>query len=490
MRYKVSFESGKGNILVEDIIEADEKLYEGYTTRYGVNTKRIISIDHFFGNLLKTMLKGDSIIDFHFDAGIYKIDWLEIKDGVSVMHYDTIECEGETKEFKDRMELTLKWYSNGVVPTREKATKKRLKHAPAGDQFKSIADLFYSYSEDENAINIDPKKAAEIYRFIETHPAEFQFCPSKMDSISKSKIQNMKFTKIIFFGMCLLNVPMFVLTGSIARLIIILMYYISGTKIMGYFMNGVKYAWQNKINNRFTTALRTRADREYLNALSNEQKQALKSGLVDIISMVIEKNKNEVDKEHIEKLLLLEIGYSLDRCKEIDGKNKFTDKYSHVYSLLDVEEEMYSSIAGVGFLNRNSKVNLDHLYDLLRFLGWDRETVLKDEFLRNVISSMKGLLEAPYEGVEVDLIGMIRLAIQYVEVCNLEDIGDDEMERIPRFIKNLESMFNVASEKYKMAASLESAARIVEGTPLIEDSASMEHAKTDAKQMRLDKKED
>lgn len=475
MRYRITQNDiDKNSLTICDILECDERLYDVEDIMIGNNVKKTIDLNDFVHLILVALKSRETILDFKVIGNTYTFKWLEIVDGKSIMHEDTLECAFKNDVFTSRMTLLKSIFDMIKIPSQKHVTLKRLKNSDPEDEIFKYATIFYTFGENRDLGKIDAKTATKMYRYFRDHQLETRFLPVKQSKEIKKRIKKLTFYLFCLLASSVTFIPLIIIQKSFFSVFFAFQALFFSLLDLSL-MFSIKNDHQEESYRALKTELEKMIDRDYLRKLDMEFEKSNSIGLVDIIEKEIESLEGKLEREDVSRLRNFEIDYTNRKINELLGYRGPIDKYMEVRILIEIRSKAYTQKStSSDFLKKSSDISLCFFYNILEYLGFKKDDVLKNPFLREVISSLKGLSEAPYEGVEVEQLKMIDLAVLYVRKFGLEDAQDSLDETLKdHFFKDLDALFERACRNYTRAVK---ATGLVESTqaPIEMNSTSID----------------
>lgn len=464
MRYRITQNDiDKNSLTICDVLECDERLYEVDDIMVGNKFKKTIDINDFVHRSLEALKNRETILDFKIEGNTYTFKWLEVVDGKSIMHEDTLEYVGKNDVFSSWMTLLKSIFDVIKIPSQRKVTLKRFKNSDPDDEFFKYACIFYNFGENRDLGKIDAKTATKMYRYFRDHQLETSFLPVKQSKEVDKRQKGLRFAMFCFLIAAVAFIPI-IIQGSIFGALFSLNA-LSLCLMDLLLMFSLKIDHQEKSYRALKTELEKIMDRDYLRKLDMEFEKSKSIGLVDIIEKEIESLQGKLDREDVYRLRNFEIDYTNRKIDELLGYRGSIDKYMEARILIEIRSKTYAQeSANPRFLKKSSDISLSFFYDILEYLGFKKDDALKNPFLREVVSSFKGLSESPYEGVEGEQLEMIDLAVLFVRQFGLEEPQNSLDENLKdQFFKSLDTTFEKACKNYTRAVK---ATTIAESTQM------------------------
>ncbi len=448
MRYLVKRDVINKTVTVVDVVIPNQKMMKGYERREGGTYCTTLTEKNFLTMVFSGILNCDAIAKFEKSRDVYTIEWLERSSGSMQMHRDELEIEDD--DLRGRVDRILSLYKKIDFSSRNAVLKRFSKCSNREDIFIQSWDTLIHYFKNGELPSMDVEKATKIYSYMKDNPENFLNCPVLSDKI-----------KIIFFFqkfMCAYFLVIFIMMALFFGSPII-----SGASILLSFAYYKFFKILQKNERICIQSVLTKCLGELEKDIDYNLLESLTmNNDIDSISLVdfIEKDMDYANDHpeynfDIESLRHLGESYSIAILDE--GKMDTSTKFDYVLNLLELECEMYKCNPRKGEMVRSSEVGFDHLYELFEFIGFSKAIVQSDDFIRQVRSSMRTIIENPYGGCEVEILSMIALAVNYVQIFGIGDsFSEDGLEEEKlHFTKKLDELFDTGSRKILAARKLE-----------------------------------
>lgn len=461
MFYRIEKSASPDKLVISDVQFAEEKLAEGYNERKGTQVFIEMPITEFLGRLAMGIMSRQSIAKFEVNReGRCEIEWLERTESNAILHRDVIELT-----FDDGLVNELSFLTAMFHIFREKSRKnvlsKLLKNENREDIFLQCWDALVNFKDGHSLDKYDEKDITRMYHYIREHLHYFDFCPvvpnTKLSNVRKSNM----FIKVamVFLSLGFIRA---ILLGDFIRIVSIIIFGIMAKDIYRGNKNREKQLTMETV-----TSIKDTFEREidvaYLKELEMEKShEAKKSGLIDFIerdlSFLASHPEYNFDSEEM-SALAQEYSYDYWASPITDS-----EKADYIESFLMLEAEMYRRNPYVGMMSGTPHIGFEYFYEVFEYLGWSKEEVREDDFIREVRSVMRTVIENPYEGCEVELVTLISLATDYARMVGLGSANSDDdgtKSLVADVNKILDNIFEVISQKIVAAKNLEKQAEAV-----------------------------
>ena len=448
MNYRITIDEEGRFITIQGVLEVEEELFEGYGEKVVSVRDTTMEIAFFFEKLKKAVLSMRTIAKLEKNDGKYFIEWLEQKKEGSVLHRDTLEVSSSDRKFTENMDKILRSYKRVEGVSRRRVFRNYAKSAGDDDVFKKCWNALKKYGEVISVDDVDKKKATEMYAYLQKHEGDFVACPVRMTSMTRTKKSA---------GRSLIGLMM-----MIAAAILVLsftsvpLWYGLFSSVWAVYLvadctkKQVKKEKEFKIGviKKFVRNLEGKIDYDYFKSLSIGKTKKTK-GFVTLVKKVIKTLQGHFGDIDIEGLRNLGKEYSREYMEQLGSDNEELAIDEYVMRLLDYEIETYAHSNRCGAMSASPSVGFDHLYEVLECIGWEKEVVLTDEFIKYVRSSMRTVIENPYEGCEVELLSFVEIAVGYAKTVGVGKIVSTEEEKltVEEFRKDVDSIFDDVCRK-------------------------------------------
>lgn len=450
MRYLVKRDVINKTVTVVDVVIPNQKMMKGYERREGGTYCTTLTEKNFLTMVFSGILNCDAIAKFEKSRDVYSIEWLERSSGSMQMHRDELEIEDD--DLRGRVDRILSLYKKIDFSSRNAVLKRFSKCSNREDIFIQSWDTLLHYFKNGELPSMDVEKKTRIYAYMKDNSLDFLNCPV-LSNKNKYKFFLKRFMCFYLLAIFIPTAFLFgssIILSSAAVLLVVNAVY----RFFNIFLKEEKKCIQSVLT-KCLGELEKDIDYNLLESLTMNND-------IDSISLVdfIEKDMDFVNDHpeynfDIERFRHLGESYSIAILDE--GQMDTSTKFDYVLNLLELECEMYKCNPRKGEMVRSSEVGFDHLYELFEFIGFSKEAVRSDDFLSQVRSSMRTIIENPYGGCEVDILSMIALAVNYVQIFGIGDsFSEDGLEEEKlHFTKKLDELFDTGSRKILAAKKLE-----------------------------------
>ena len=408
MRYLVKRDVINKTVTVVDVVIPRQKMMKGYERREGGNYSTTLPEKKFLANFVDGILNCSAIAKFEKYRDVYTIEWLEKSSGCMQMHRDELEIEDD--DLRASIDRILRMYKKVDLSSRNAILKRFSKSSNREDIFNQCWDTLLYYFKNGDFPSMDEEKKTRIYAYMKDNSLDFLNCPV----LSNKNKYEFFLKKFMCFYLLAIFIPTAFLFGSsiILSCVSILLVANAIYRFFKIFLKEERRCIQSVLT-KCLDELEKDIDYNLLESLtiSNDIDS---TSLVDFIEKDMDcANDHPEYNFDIESLRHLGESYSIAILDE--GKMDTSTKFDYVLNLLELECEMYKCNPRKGEMVRSSEVGFDHLYELFEFIGFSKAIVQSDDFIRQVRSSMRTIIENPYGGCEVEILSMIALAVNYVQ---------------------------------------------------------------------------
>lgn len=450
-------------LVVQDVIESKEKLMANFNEKVGTVVFKEFEEKDFLAKVKKAINGCKSIVAMDCNGSEYHIEWVE-SSGDDLLWHDDILDFGDDQALLNKMNRLLKRYRLVDTETRKKVIKKYVANTKEDSIFKRSWDALLEYNKTGQFPPMDKKDITEMFKYIKDHKDYFTNCPLKWPTdISKAYMAAYH------------SIPLFMILAALG----VVLSFLSGWPI---FLLPSGYATYSAIQDfreskkmehyvrlsivmDYLEAMENEIDPDYLDSLNMQNSPESKVSFVDFIERDLNFLRNHPEYEFAEEVVYgLGVEYSVTRWRELGSPYEGEDKEDFIKLLLEVEYDMYKSNTRKGKYNREPNVGFDYLYEILEYLGWSKEQVRSDPFVYGVRSSMRTVIENPYEGCEAELIKMIDLTVSYLSMNGVGTVPTSQEERAiyEDAKKTLDEIFDEVCRKINEANQIESKIREIE----------------------------
>lgn len=463
MRYLVKRDVINKTVTVVDVVIPRQKMMKGYERREGGTYCTTLTEKDFLTKFFSGVLNCDAIAKFEKSCDVYSIEWLERSSNGMQMHRDELEIEDD--DLRASIDRILRMYKKVDLSSRNAILKRFSKSSNREDIFNQCWDTLLYYFKNGDFPSMDEEKKTRIYAYTKDNSLDFLNCPV-LSNKNKYEFFLKKFMCFYLLAIFILTAFLFgssIILSSVAVLLMANAIY----RFFKIFLKEERKCIQSVLT-KCLDELEKDIDYNLLESLAMNND-------IDSISLVdfIEKDMDYANDHpeynfDIESLRHLGESYSIAILDE--GKMDTSTKFDYVLNLLELECEMYKCNPRKGEMVRSSEVGFDHLYELFEFIGFSKAIVQSDDFIRQVRSSMRTIIENPYGGCEVEILSMIALAVNYVQIFGIGDsFSEDGLEEEKlHFTKKLDELFDTGSRKILAAKKLEEQISRVEQEECVE----------------------
>lgn len=415
MKYRV-LKLNDDKFCIMDVLQTSEKLFKRNNIFYGIHVEDVITRKELFKKF-RYPTKNSQVLGMDREGDVVYIQYVEVVEGKTIFHRDSLELI-------DLDERTLNKIDKFILKFKKNRPKKLAFIAKSILAKSNMDDPFVRsarYIEDASKHPYDIKSVSEEEAKV---LYEYMIKLSRFQGIDLIKYVPMK--RINKDGSSLKAAILeFILSISIIPLIgylsYINMYGFSSTFLVA-FMSYIGFSvWQDdnyalSCKEAFFDRLLVSMAEEYKidlqQIIDKEYSHSATPSFVDFIIRDLKYNEIKIKSPKIQALLenLAQDYSNSKRHEELFG-SKPVDKEKYMSTLLDIEMAMYSSCKRYGLMSkRDLTVNKGHIFERLRFLGWGTEEIYGNFFVREMMKAVDRISEHPYEGCEVELQSLVKLA--------------------------------------------------------------------------------
>ena len=414
------------NIIIADVMECDEHLTKGYGVSYGNWVYRVMDSNVFFEDL-KRAIKEGYVFKLISTQGVYKLGYLEVRKGLLNSVEVELDVSDMSDEFKMRLDELVNFYLNGQKRYSKNTFRLLREKGNPNDALVDCCKRIYEYSVSGRVEHdICEERFEGLYNRLEGNYGLLKNAPMKSPKMSKDGKSYLLFTSgisaIVFGGGMLMMKPLAGLIGFLG----LFGYSVGSTVISRY-----SEIAENKIYvlTNFTNDFRKVYGRDFIRnlhiSIRNAEIKKARRNFVDFV----ETDLTYAPCEYQDGLVNLADAYSEEKNHEVFDGHSPVDKFKYIMRLIELESKMYADDGTLRFVNRVC-ITPTMLDERLVFLGWSSERVEKDEFLIGIRSAMKEISLRPYNGVEVELLAIMKLAVQYVGVESMSRASVEKMNEL------------------------------------------------------------
>lgn len=469
MKYIMSCSENSNKVTIMDVQRPAEKLKGDLGSKIGDVVNVMTTSEKLLKRINKMLRSKKSISKFEIDDNnLLYIDWIESEGENFKEHEDIIDISS-VKDFELRKSLLTiaSKFAKNKKKHREGVAKRKDKYAKKDSLFYRCHSIILEYTRKGRINkNLSEKSAAELYRYMVDNRdmlvGRLMFPYSKRAKDS----ENLKFGLILTEAILMIaNIGALMSSFKFVNALAVFGVGLTTIGYTGVVCNRNKNNWHNELYTHVLKDLRSAYNLDYSKALEIIKEVDMRpEGLVDFIDKdlsYLKLNKLE-NAEDVRRLQELADCYSASYHEDVYGLAKL-DKFEYADKLVDVEIDMYSKNPRFGrMIASGPKVNIDTLYQRLKFLGWDDRAVRSDIFLKTIISIIDSIIIKPYEGCEVEIMSLIKIAQKYVSSGGLYSSKGKHEEKMALLADLRDERNHVASSalyKLNRAEELELLAR-------------------------------
>ncbi len=398
---------------------ADEKFY--YST-----------FESFFTTLRNKIEAKNCVREFMFVDRTLYIDTVEFINGEYVESYTELEIARaliKDSQFFNELDALLYEYIACAQDTKKNIAvlSEKNRHLIERDSFlkQQVAKLIEDYSNGRLPEKLTPNDLEDICRFLSKHRKEYamnssfrfggfrQVCMEILEFTARHNFLTMLFSAGLVC-VCLSFLP----PTGLVQLIVLAIIAIGPANFVCE-ISGVYHFFGYRSRLHFIDSLLQKMEKDYgidLNRsaipnLSNLE-QTEKDTLLDAIS----KDMDYIKVCGVDKFLdeCNELRVLLSEYNKLKGSENI-DRWFFLNWLSEVEKRIYSKNIKPGFIRIESVFfDEDSLIDRLQFLGYDDLDGVENRFIVDIKSQVEEILKMPYAGCEIEILGLICLAQDYV----------------------------------------------------------------------------
>lgn len=438
MQYKISTCNNGKDLLIQDIIEPDERLSDSTQgIRYGVNVSVTMPLKDFLRKIRRAMLSFKTITSYSLTDDL-KIGWMEYGDRVYTIHEDSFELD-----FEDSLAMREalakyenEFYTRIVSATADRVASRVFCWANSSSLDKKCMNHMYRYSKNRSlADNITHREAFDMAIHLIENEEIFKHSVMKSPN---NRIGGYEFSsKILLLCSCIITltsgISTFAFSSIIMKLINAILFLFS-LVVDGLSLNVMVYArdsWKKDMFDDFVKAFFKKNDisleevSEFIRSKNTDEKI---EGIVDFVheDIVTAYYMGTETKRFIDDLHSISEDYSCERHEELVGEGTPADRVKYLLKLSRIEEQIFSANGRIGRIKREEmRLTSDDLFKRLKYLGWNKAKVSYNTFLDDILCAVRAIEKDPYEGCEVDIASLIGIAVRYVSAFDDPDFGDN-----------------------------------------------------------------
>ena len=489
MRYRmIANEAVRPTIVIQSMIESDERLSTGETTIYGES--RFVNGIDLFKKIKKAINSEDKILRFEKIGEEYHIEWLKRDGEMYTVQRDVFEFkEPADKAFVNIIDADVEVFKEAMIEYGEKTIATLKKKLPSNDIFRKCID-FLSLSSDMLAQEDESiEDVTKMFQFISErkelfcHAVEGYSFNSRMN-IWTSKMMN-GFRKLCL-PLAVLSLISMPAVGILSSAFCFMYFTVLHKIIRNISIPQIKKIKSNRLED-FLSQMKEKVDYNLLTSLQKSESPNIGMSFTDFVNRDISLFENvDYAQIYLGALKELDSHYSENKVAALcDGVPLYKGKY--VMMLLAFEQQIYLKDERRGMMSGKPNVSMTNLYELIEFLGYSKEEARADEFIRNVYSTMRGIYEHAYYGCECELIALIKVAIYYIEKYGLtKDLPKGSDEDLSKMNASIDAIFYDAEVKVNQAVAFD---KSVDEAIKREEQASLEGIKHGGKAIELKEKQ-
>ncbi len=450
MEYKISnlFPTRSNEVYVHilDVHKTDEQLKGDYGVLYGIKTNELKNQKEFFATLKSAILKG-YITNFEIGDKC-QIDWFEIRDDCAIDHFDIINFSNVNQSFLEELNCCEQLFKKNRCGCQNKALRNRLKYSQENDIFAKSYEAMESWYKDKTLKEATPleernKIGKTVKRFKHLFTRASFPSPKKLAKRRKKyaigRILSLLFYSLLGYAMFISGMPMLTIA------------FLACTAITQKLSIDIE---KELVKESVIAATESFID-HFANGEEVEQSESLPS-FVDFVDRDINYLKNNTKNRKLQDdLESLARDYSRikhDQFKRtVDGatiplNEAITYKYDFMAKLLNYEIEMYSQNRRFGTTDQETvKATEDYFFAMMNFIGWTSSKILKYPFLNRLFEEARRVAKMYYEGYEIEIRELFKLALKYARHVDTDDIN---LEEFAASLKDIQKDI-VAAAEYK-----------------------------------------
>ncbi len=459
MRYKVSYKENLNVYIIEDVLTCDERLLDGQNERYGTRAYEEYDGKRLFKRFRQAIWSRRKIMRLDYANGKFNVDWVEYRNGEAILHNDTLEFESETAcpGFVSLMSKLIAVYSQVERETKFKIAKVLMRKANDGDMVKRCSDLLVNgKSKNEGA---DVKATTEMYDYIKNRENLFSYGPQKLPFYIRFQLDIAYFLTYVLLAMAVSILGACFASGLFLDGVWLFLLGVYMFNLENGLCTRLKDMYYSQAFQKRMKEIECDIDMDYLKELRKAKTDGEgEYSLADFLEKDIEYIHNHPGCQYDEGVFrALGKEYASAKFEELIAPETKVEKADYLERMCDLEVEMYATNRRYGLMNGQPAVLYQRLFDVLVYLGWSMDEIKKDRFVLEVIGAMKPIIENAYEGCEVELSSLIKVAVQYARCFDVHDEHPDmeSDERVRGLMEIVDDIFYAAQHKLREAEQLD-----------------------------------
>lgn len=387
-----------------DVKTMDEHLMDGLDIKEGTNIDIQVRVEDFFMKLMNDTRDGH-IVKFKFNADFTVAEIHYLKEIDHTLDLSTLELDisDASPGFTVKLFESFKFYKAKKEKFANR-TKKLLERHPESDLPIALCyrELKSNIDRPISKMEISKEKCEEIKSCLNCYSSLWECIFKRKASPLKWFINAVAFVALI---MNLITVfPSSIVNGTIMTFFILLI----DEEVCRVLSSNIQKRQLDNLNH-----LRDK----YNYDLPTKESKIKPLGLVDFIE------KDLMVYPDLDKTLLLDLARKYSQLKSkwyFDG-DKEPDNYRYLVEMINIEMACLNPKKDNRLRNTAPVFTPRTLDERLRFLGIEESKIESDPFLKEVRSTMAQISILPYEGIEYDLLALIKLSLRYATLENVSE---------------------------------------------------------------------
>lgn len=413
MYYKIRNKAQDENtIILEDVIGTDETLIHGYDKKIGSKVRVEMREGSFLKELILAFLKFNSIASIEkVNERSFKVEWLGVGATDARMYEDTLEfcnLEGLVK-WMNRIVSFYRVFGKFIRPG---VFKRYANNCGNKKKFKKywgfLKEFLKTGKLDEK---MDKREVTECFKYMDEHREDFKSVPYFRRTVTT------------VFCVCLLGL-LIVTFGKASYFLVLSKLYFSNFLFVGgasFCIFGLVFGYFNHFHEEerktyelFLSKLEKRVDRDYLCSLDKtEQKRQ-----IDYVTL-LRKSMHLVDRDmdtrsNEDVFYSLASDYSQARFLELGEERSEVNLYEYLNTLMDELIHMFAGNRRYGMMGTSPSIGVEYMCDVIACLGYSKDEILGNKFLTRIYELTCEIFGNPYEGCELEMLELIKVAIKYL----------------------------------------------------------------------------
>ncbi len=389
------------------------------------------TFESFFATLRNKIEAKNCVREFMFVNRTLYIDTVEFINGEYVESYTELEIASaliNDSQFFNELNALLYLYTACAQETMKNIAilSKKNSHLIERDVFlkRQVARLIEDYSNGKLPEKLTPNDLEDICCFLSKHRKEyamnsnFHFGGFRQVCLNIFGFTARHFILTMLFSTGLGCVCLFILPKMWPAQWILLFPTV-GTANFACKISGVYHFFGYRSRLHFIDSLLQKMEKDYgidLNRSAIPNLSNLEQTEKDILLDAISKDMDYIKVCGVNKFLdeCNEFRVLLSEYNKLKGSENI-DRWFFLNWLSEVEKRIYSKNIKPGFIRIESVFfDEDSLIDRLQFLGYDDLDGVENRFIVDIKSQVEEILKMPYAGCEIEILGLICLAQDYV----------------------------------------------------------------------------